>query len=74
MFADAAKTLKASPTQWALVADGLTTGYAGSLAHRIRYGKLRAFAPARSFETRCVGAAGDTDAKVYARYIGPVTP
>lgn len=61
--------LKARPGEWALIAEGKAPGSAGSLAHRIKTGG-GPWGPARSFESRCVGPAGGTSSKVYARYVG----
>jgi hypothetical protein len=59
-----AAALRKRPGKWALVAEGLKTGTAGSLGYRIRTGH-GPFAPVASFEARVVGAA-----KLYARYVG----
>ena len=68
-YSATAAALRKRPGKWALVVEGLKTSTAGSLAYQIRKGR-EPFAPAASFESRCVGAAGGTDARVYARYVG----
>jgi hypothetical protein len=66
----AADALRGRPGEWALIAEGITTGSAGSLTNGIRTGKPSVFRPAGAFEARCVGSAGSTSARVYARYVG----
>lgn len=66
----AADALRGRPGEWALIAEGITTGSAGSLTNGIRTGRSRAFRPEGAFEARCVGSAGSISARVYARYVG----
>ena len=64
-----ADALRARPGEWALVLDGKAPGSAGGFAWRIRNG-VGPFAPARSFEAKCIGPAGGSSSKVYARFVG----
>ncbi len=63
-----AEALTSAPGRWAVVAEGVPTGSAASLASRIRAGR-GAFSPRGSFESRCVGPTGGPST-VYARYVG----
>ena len=65
--------LRARPKRWAVVAEGLTIGSAGSLAVRIRRGR-GPWEPAGAFEARQVGPAGSSEGLVYARYVGVGDP
>jgi hypothetical protein len=69
-FQAAADAMRARCGDWALLVEGITTGNAGRITNDIRNGKPYPFAPAGSFEARCVGPAGGTSSKVYARYVG----
>jgi hypothetical protein len=65
-----ADALRARPGEWALIAENLPSGSAGALSNGIRIGRPSVFRPAGEFESRCVGSAGSTSAKVYARFVG----
>lgn len=65
----AADAMRGRPGEWALITENRASGTAGNLAHRIKNG-VGPFAPAHSFEARCVGPAGGSSSKVYARYVG----
>lgn len=63
-----ADSLRAKPNEWAVVAEDVSA----STGTHIRYGRLRAFAPAGAFESRVSGARtsdGRAD-KIYARFVG----
>jgi hypothetical protein len=65
----AADALRERPGEWALLAEGKAPGTAGGMVWRIKNG-VGPFAPARSFEAKCVGPAGGSSSKVYARFVG----
>jgi len=71
-FQPIADALRANPGQWAVIAEDKAPGSAGGLVWRIRQG-VGPFAPPRSFDAKCVGPAGSSSSKVYARYVGEVT-
>lgn len=70
-YQDVADALRANPNAWGVVTEGLSTGGAGTLAHKIRIGQRPWDGPGR-FESRTVGPLGGKagSAKVYARYVG----
>lgn len=69
LYQGAADALRDRPGEWAIVAEGIVQGTAGSLAWRIRNG-FGPWGPARTFETRSVGSVEGASCKVYARYVG----
>jgi hypothetical protein len=66
-----ADALRRRPGRWGVVAEGMKTGTAATLSHKIRTGQ-GPWAPG-GFESRVVGTQGSTNAVVYARYVGEVT-
>lgn len=71
-FQAAADAMRARPGEWALIAEGKAPGTAGGMVWRIKNG-VGPFAPPRTFEAKCVGPAGGSSSKVYARYVGEVS-
>lgn len=67
-----AEKLTKRPGDWALVASYNTAASMNSMAHLIRNGKAKAYAPAGDFEAvaRTVGSKH----RVYARYVGKGRP
>jgi hypothetical protein len=57
--------LRARPGQWALIMEGLPHSSIGSLISR---GKLRAYAPAGTFEA--VARTANGGQSIYARFVG----
>lgn len=68
-FLAVADALRANPNVWAVIRENISPGTGGGLVYRIKSG-VGPFAPARSFEAKCVGPAGGSASKVYARYVG----
>jgi hypothetical protein len=71
-YSAAAEALRARPGEWAVVAEDMRSGSAGSLANRIRTG-AGPFGPAKQFEAKSVGPVGGS-VRVYARYVGDGAP
>jgi hypothetical protein len=64
-----ADALRGRPGEWAVVVENKAPGSAGNLVWRIKSG-VGPFAPPRSFDAKCIGPAGGSSSKVYARYVG----
>lgn len=62
-----AAELRLKPGVWAVIAEGVPTGTAGALTHRIKGGR-HPWTPAGAFEARGVTRDGRSD--LYARYVG----
>lgn len=63
-----AEKLARRPGQWAHVATYRTPSSAGSIAHLMRTAKLKAYAPAHSYEAAVRNVNGSQ--RIYARYVG----
>lgn len=62
-----AEELRAQPGRWAVIYDGTTKSFSG-MAHHIRQGAIRCFAPAGDFDATYRASADGV--RVYARYVG----
>lgn len=67
-WAEVAKLLTANVGRWALLKECTSVHSAGSLAGRVREGRVLCFAPRGDFEA-CTRAV-DGQYRVYARYLG----
>ncbi|MEV0438988.1 hypothetical protein AB0I84_07810 [Streptomyces spectabilis] len=67
-----ASLLREHPEAWAVVRRPATMARAAAAAHAIRSALLSAYEPAGSYEAvaRTVIDAGQTEHRVYARYVG----
>lgn len=67
LYEEEAAELRGRPGEWALIADSA----ASSMASNIKYGTLKAFRPAGTFEAVCRKQKHGYG-EIYARYVGEV--
>ena len=60
--------LRANPTKWAILGENVSASTPSAAKKSVQY-----FNPAEHFEFKVRGVVNNKAAKVYARYIGPIT-